>query len=70
MNIETNEQYHANEAISHSKLELFRRRPISYYRRFVAKTVTGSFVFWLPAQVETLNPATIASFPQIGMSRG
>jgi exodeoxyribonuclease VIII len=39
MNIETNEQYHANEAISHSKLELFRRRPISYYRRFIAKTV-------------------------------
>jgi hypothetical protein len=39
MNIETNEQYHGNDAISHSKLELFRRRPISYYRRFVAKTL-------------------------------
>ena len=39
MNIETNEQYHANDAISHSKLELFRRRPISYYRRFVGKTL-------------------------------
>ena len=36
---EPNEVYHANEAISHSKLELFRRRPISYYRRFIAKTV-------------------------------
>jgi len=35
-----------------------------------ATTVKGSFVFWLPGQVETLNPATIASFPQIGMSRG
>jgi exodeoxyribonuclease VIII len=39
MNIESNEVYHSNDAISHSKLELFRRRPISYYRRFVAKTL-------------------------------
>ena len=36
---EPNEVYHANSAISHSKLELFRRRPISYYRRFISKTV-------------------------------
>ena len=36
---ESNEVYHGNDAISHSKLELFRRRPISYYRRFVGKTL-------------------------------
>jgi len=40
MIIESNEVYHGNDAISHSKLELFRRRPISYYRRFVGKTLT------------------------------
>ena len=39
MKTESNEAYHSNTAISHSKLELFRRRPISYYRRFVAKTL-------------------------------
>ena len=61
MNIETNEQYHANEAISHSKLELFRRRPISYYRRFVAKTVarpetTEAFRIGSAAHCAVLEP--------------
>ena len=37
---ESNQQYHANSAISHSKLEVFRRRPQLYYRRYVAKTIT------------------------------
>lgn len=36
---ETIEAYHANPAISHSKLELFRRRPIMYYKRHVEKTL-------------------------------
>jgi hypothetical protein len=63
MNIETNEQYHANEAISHSKLELFRRRPISYYRRFIAKTVarpepTEAFRLGSAAHCAVLEPAT------------
>ena len=63
MNIETNEQYHANEAISHSKLELFRRRPISYYRRFVAKTVarpepTEAFRLGSAAHCAVLEPTT------------
>lgn len=35
-----------------------------------AKTVTGSYVFWLPASVETLNTAGIANYPQIAMARG
>ena len=60
---ESNEVYHANEAISHSKLELFRRRPISYYRRFVAKTVarpepTEAFRLGSAAHCAVLEPAT------------
>ena len=63
MKIETNEQYHANEAISHSKLELFRRRPISYYRQFIAKTVarpetTEAFRIGSAAHCAVLEPAT------------
>jgi hypothetical protein len=31
--------YHANSAISHSKLEAFRRRPALYYRKYVTKQI-------------------------------
>jgi hypothetical protein len=46
--IESIEQYHANPAISHSKLECYRRRPALYYKKYVAKTLpppedTGAF---------------------------
>jgi hypothetical protein len=63
MNIETNEQYHSNDAISHSKLELFRRRPISYFRRFVAKTLarpeaSEAFRLGSAAHCAVLEPAT------------
>lgn len=37
MIIETNAQYHANPAVSHSKLEVFRRRPRLYQMRYVTK---------------------------------
>lgn len=62
MKIESNETYHANEAISHSKLELFRRRPISYYRRFIARTVarpeaTEAFRIGSAAHCAVLEPA-------------
>lgn len=58
---ESNEVYHANTAISHSKLELFRRRPISYYRRFVAKTLarpetTEAFRIGSAAHCAVLEP--------------
>jgi len=48
MSAETIEQYHANPAISHSKLECYRRRPALYYKKYVAKTLpqpeeTGAF---------------------------
>lgn len=39
MMTESIETYHANSAISHSKLETYRRRPQLYYRRHIAKTV-------------------------------
>ena len=61
MNTESNEVYHANSAISHSKLELFRRRPISYYRRFIARTVarpetTEAFRIGSAAHCAVLEP--------------
>jgi hypothetical protein len=45
---ETIEAYHANPAISHSKLECYRRRPALYFKKYVAKTLappedTGAF---------------------------
>jgi len=48
MSAETIEQYHANPAISHSKLECYRRRPALYYKKYVARTLpppeeTGAF---------------------------
>jgi len=36
---ETNAEYHGNAAISHSKLETFRRRPALYYRKYVTKQI-------------------------------
>ena len=36
---ETIEQYHQNPAISHSKLECYRRRPALYFKKYVAKTL-------------------------------
>ena len=36
---ESNAEYHANPAISHSKLECYRRRPALYYKKYVAKTL-------------------------------
>jgi exodeoxyribonuclease VIII len=58
---ESNEVYHSNDAISHSKLELFRRRPISYYRRFVGKTLarpeaTEAFRIGSAAHCAVLEP--------------
>jgi len=35
---ETIEQYHANPAISHSKLECYRRRPALYFKKYVARS--------------------------------
>ena len=36
---ESNAEYHANAAISHSKLECYRRRPALYFKKYVAKTL-------------------------------
>ena len=37
---ETNAEYHGNAAISHSKLETFRRRPALYYKRYITREIT------------------------------
>ena len=63
---ESIDAYHAHEAISHSKLELFRRRPISYYRRFIARTVarpeaTEAFRIGSAAHCAVLEPKEFAS---------
>ena len=39
---ESNAEYHANAAISHSKLECYRRRPALYFKKYVAKTLPQS----------------------------
>jgi len=36
---ESSAEYHANPAISHSKLECFRRRPALYHKKYIAKTI-------------------------------
>jgi len=36
---ESGAEYHANPAISHSKLECFRRRPALYHKKYIAKTI-------------------------------
>ena len=42
MTTEPIEQYHANPAISHSKLECFRRRPALFFKKYVAKSLPQS----------------------------
>ena len=36
---ESIEDYHANAALSHSKLETFRRRPALFYKKYIAKSL-------------------------------
>lgn len=40
---ESNRDYHAANALSHSKLEVFRRRPALYKRKYVDKAVTEEY---------------------------
>lgn len=63
MIIETNQAYHANEAVSHSKLEVFRRRPMLYYKRYVAKILarepaSAAFRVGSAAHAVILEPLT------------
>lgn len=37
---EPTDTYHANEAVSSSKLKVFAKSPLLYYRKYVAKTIT------------------------------
>lgn len=38
---ESSSDYHANTAVSHSKLETFRRRPALYHKRYIAKQIVA-----------------------------
>jgi exodeoxyribonuclease VIII len=38
---ESSSEYHANAAVSHSKLETFRRRPALYHKRYIAKQIVS-----------------------------
>lgn len=40
---ELNRDYHAADALSHSKLEVFRKRPALYKRKYVDKAVTEEY---------------------------
>lgn len=61
MIIESSKAYHANSAVSHSKLEVFRKRPQMYYKRFLAKTIedrepSSSFVIGSAVHACVLEP--------------
>lgn len=61
MIIETSEAYHANPAISHSKLEVFRQRPLMYYKRYITKEIqererSSSFVIGSALHARVLEP--------------
>ena len=59
---ESSSEYHANPAISHSKLESFRRRPALYHKRYIAKTIeaeepSAAFRVGSAAHCSVLEPA-------------
>jgi len=63
MIIETSKEYHSNSAISHSKLEVFRKRPQMFYKRYIAKTIeerepSSSFVIGSAAHALVLERDT------------
>jgi hypothetical protein len=65
MIIETSEQYHANPAVSHSKLEVYRRRPRLYQMRYITKEVpppeqTAAFRIGSATHCAILEPNTFA----------
>ena len=61
MILETNAQYHGNPAVSHSKLEVFRRRPRLYQMRYVTRELpapepTAAFRIGSAAHCAILEP--------------
>jgi hypothetical protein len=61
--IESIEDYHANSAISHSKLEVFRRRPRLFFKRYVEKSLpapetTKAFTIGSAVHCSVLEPMT------------
>ena len=64
MIIETHAQYHGNPAVSHSKLEVFRRRPALYHRKYVLKVVpdadSSAFAIGRATHAAVLEPQSYA----------
>jgi hypothetical protein len=63
---ESIEAYHANQAVSHSKLETFRRRPALYYKKYIQKSlpeIEPSVAFRIGSAVHcaVLEPTTFTS---------
>ena len=63
---ESIEAYHANGAISHSKLECYRRRPALFWKKYVAKTLpevepTAAFRIGSAVHCAVLEPTEFAA---------
>ena len=66
MIVEPAHVYHANKAVSHSKLETFRRRPRLYFKRFVERSVpppeeTKTFAIGRAVHCSVLEPENFAA---------
>lgn len=73
-----NDEYHACDAVSHSKLEVFRERPSKYYRRYISHEAEkeekecydeGSAAHALILEGEAVYAKNYAAMPD-GMRRG
>lgn len=58
---ESNETYHASKAVSHSKLEVFRRRPILYKKQYIdgtlEKPTSAAFAMGSAVHCAVLEPS-------------
>lgn len=66
MIFESSETYHANPAVSHSKLETFRRRPALYHRKYILKSIaqpepSSAFRLGSAAHCAVLEPKEFSS---------
>lgn len=61
---ESSSDYHASDCISHSKLEVFRRRPLLFKKRFIDKSLapesSAAFVIGQAAHTAVLEPTEYA----------
>ena len=62
---ESNDDYHANDAVSHSKLEVFARRPALFKRKYIDKAIReksqAHFTFGSAFHTAVLEPELFAN---------